>query len=382
MYKVCKAGFTRQPVPSSLTLQDGSTTTSEKETTNVLLHKFFPDDSTAQDSGKNRNIREQTAELGPPDTQLDLTFTEHEVDEVIRNLDDSKCSGPVGIDGIIVKRLHKCLPKFWISLFNKCLVLSCFPKEWKKARVIAIPKSDKTKLHSVQGYWGISLLSIPGKCLEKLLIDMLNYFLETTGQIPSLQYGFTAGRSTADAIKSVLEFVEHSRKLGLKCCLLALDIVGAFHNTCHPGILARLWKQKCPPNIYSMVRDFLSDRTAHVTLGNSSSSKCFTRGCPQGSVSGPTLWNIIISDLIALLFNAPNLKIVVFADDILVMMQGPSLPTIFKTLQTTLQTIEDWCKEHKLQISKDKSALMPMFTRNREEFKRHPIIVAWGIKIV
>jgi hypothetical protein len=64
----------------------------------------------------------------------------------------------------------------------------------------------------------------------------------------------------------------------------------------------------------------------------------------------------------------------------MVMMQGPSLPAILKTLQTTLRTLEDWCKEHKLEISKDKSALMPMFTRNREEFKRHPTIVAWGIK--
>jgi len=125
-----------------------------------------------------------------------------------------------------------------------------------------------------------------------------------------------------------------------------------------------------------MVRDFLRDRTAHVTLGNSSSSKRVTKGCPQGSVSGPTLCNIIISDLIALLFNAPNLKIVVFTDDTMVMMHGPSLPAIFKTLQTTLQTVEDWCKEHKIEISKDKSALMPMFTRNREEFKRHPIIDA------
>jgi len=41
MYKACKAGFTTQPVPSSLTLQDGSTTTSKKETANALLQKFF-----------------------------------------------------------------------------------------------------------------------------------------------------------------------------------------------------------------------------------------------------------------------------------------------------------------------------------------------------
>jgi hypothetical protein len=200
------------------------------------------------------------------------------------------------------------LPTFWLSLFNKCLLLGCFPKEWKKARVIAIPKSDKTKLHSVQGYCGISLLSIPGKCLEKLVIERLNYFLESTGQLPPQQYGFTAGRSTVDAIKAVSEFICHSRKFGLKCCLLALDIGGTFDNAWHPGILARLWKLKCPPDIYSIVRDFLSELAAQITLGNSISSKRVTKGCPQGSVSGPTSWNIIISDLIALLSNAPNLN--------------------------------------------------------------------------
>ena len=100
-------------------------------------------------------------------SRLELNFTENEVDEVIRNLDDSKCPGSDGIDGIIVKRLHKCLPKFWISLFDKCLLLGCFLKEWKKARLTAILKSDKTKLHSVQGYRGISLLSIPGKLKKR-----------------------------------------------------------------------------------------------------------------------------------------------------------------------------------------------------------------------
>jgi len=100
---------------------------------------------------------------------------------------------------------------------------------------------------------------------------------------------------------------------------------------------------------------------AQVTLGNSVSSKRVTKGCPQGSVSGPTLWNIIVNDLIALHSNAPNVRMVVFADNIMIMIQGPSLSTIFTTLQSTLQTIEDWCKEYRLEISKDKSALMPMF---------------------
>jgi len=42
--------------------------------------------------------------------------------------------------------------------------------------------------------------------------------------------------------------------------------------------------------------------TAHVTLGNTISSKRDTKGCPRGLVSGPTSWNII-SDLIPLFSN-------------------------------------------------------------------------------
>jgi hypothetical protein len=121
---------------------------------------LFPDNSAAQDNGKQGNIRAEITELGPPDFQKEPNFTEHEVDEVIRNLDDSKCAGQYGVDGAIVKRLYKCMPKFSISCFNKCFALGGFPKELKIATVIAIPKSDKTNLQSVQGHRGISLLSI------------------------------------------------------------------------------------------------------------------------------------------------------------------------------------------------------------------------------
>jgi hypothetical protein len=161
-----------------------------------------------------------------------------------------------------------------------------------------------------------------------------------------------------------------------------MDIAGVYDNAWHPGILARIWKLNFPPNIYGLVRDFLSDRTAHVTLGNSVSSKRVTKGCPQGSVSGPTLWNIVINDLIALLFSAPIVTIVVYAEDIMIIIQGPSSAAILNTLQNTLQTIEKLCTEHRLVISKEKSALMPMFTRNREEYKRYSTTVARIINVV
>jgi hypothetical protein len=66
----------------------------------------------------------------------------------------------------------------------------------------------------------------------------------------------------------------------------------------------------------------------------------------------------------------------------MIMIQGSSILSILTTLQSTLQNVEDWRKEHRLEISKDKSALMPMFIRNKEKYKRHSFIVAWEINVV
>jgi len=94
MYKTCKAGFPRQAVLSSLTLPDGSVTTSEKEPSNALLHKFFPDDLSAQDSKQQGNIRANVLELGFSDYQVEPIFKKHELDELIKSIDDRKYSGP------------------------------------------------------------------------------------------------------------------------------------------------------------------------------------------------------------------------------------------------------------------------------------------------
>jgi hypothetical protein len=171
-------------LPTSITILDGYATTSEVETASALLQKNFPDDDTAQDNEHQRDIRDQTAKTEPPNSQPEPHFSIHEVDKITRNLYGKKCPGPDGIDGIIVKKLHECLPTFWTTLFNKCLSLGCFPTEWKKARVIAIPKSDRNNTHSVQGYRGICLLSIPGKYLEKLVTERLNYFVEFARHTP------------------------------------------------------------------------------------------------------------------------------------------------------------------------------------------------------
>jgi hypothetical protein len=64
------------------------------------------------------------------------------------------------------------------------------------------------------------------------------------------------------------------------------------------------------------------------------------------------------------------------------MFNGPTHLAVLTTVETTLSTIEEWCKDHKLEISKNKTALMPMFIRKSEIYKSHPGVTTRGITVV
>ncbi|GFU30091.1 putative 115 kDa protein in type-1 retrotransposable element R1DM [Trichonephila clavipes] len=101
-----------------------------------------------------------------------------------------------------------------------------------------------------------------------------------------------------------------------------------------------------------------------MQLGSTSAIRCLERGCPQGSVSGPIFWNIIINDLLSKLNNLACCEIIAFADDILVCSQGRDLSATFLHAQEALNFASDWSKSFKLDFNPDKTRFMAIEKRN------------------
>ena len=93
---------------------------------------------------------------------------------------------------------------------------------------------------------------------------------------------------------------------------------------------------------------------------------------PAGISSRPNPWYITISGLTETTSKVPNLEIVIYTDDILLIIHGPSHEVVLTSVGKSVNTIEEWCFKHKLELSKDKTAIMPMFVRKREIYNRHP----------
>jgi hypothetical protein len=68
------------------------------------------------------------------------------------------------------------------------------------------------------------------------------------------------------------------------------------------------------------------------------------RGCPQGDVLSPLLWNMVINSLLSRL-NYESLWAQGFADDIAIVINGKFLSTICELMQKALFIVEIWFQE-------------------------------------
>lgn len=116
-------------------------------------------------------------------------------------------------------------------------------------------------------------------------------------EILDRQYGFRIERSTEDALvdfRTMIDSCAERYVLGI-----FLDITGAFDELLWLMILKDLRERACPNNVYNLISSYFTDRTVSPTwIGEKEVFKKTSRGCPLGSLLGPSRWNMIFDSLL------------------------------------------------------------------------------------
>ena len=117
-----------------------------------------------------------------------------------------------------------------------------------------------------------------------------------------------------------------------------IDFCKAFDTVSHQKLIMKLSKYEIHGNLLLWIKDFLSERTQNVKIGNSlSSTMKVTSGVPQGSVLGPTLFLVYINDLLDINIHS---SVCLFADDVKVYNDSSKS----NLLSLDLKLISDWAK--------------------------------------
>jgi len=122
------------------------------------------------------------------------------------------------------------------TLYNSMLRLSYYPLLWKFAQIIMVPKPGKPA-HDVTSYRPISLLPIPSKVFERLLLKRLRSDVDLSLLIPSYQFRFRPGHSPIQQARRVVNEIVKRFEDRTLCTTVFLDVAQAFDKVWHPGLL-------------------------------------------------------------------------------------------------------------------------------------------------
>ena len=232
---------------------------------------------------------------------LDDLPTAVEVRKAIKALSCGKAAGLDAIPAEVFKDGGPALTKKLTELFISIWHAEGVPQDFKDASIVYIYK-NKGNRTSCDNYRGISLLSIAGKILARLLLNRLLAHLEQD-LLPESQCGFREGRGTADMIFASRQLQEKFQEQNRELFSTYVDLTKAFDTVSREGLWKIMAKFGITDKFTRIVRSFHEGMQASVSVeGEASRAFQVSNGVKQGCVLAPTLFSIMFSGMLMIAF--------------------------------------------------------------------------------
>lgn len=240
------------------------------------------------------------------------------------------------------------------EISNICI----FPTAWRKSKLVLLKKEGKPD-GEASSYRPICLTEEITKLYERIINKRITEHLNTQErQLAELQYGFRIGRSTTDAIIAVKERIIAIKQRGNYAMAISIDIKNAFNSIRWNVIESATKELNFPYYLQKIVSEYLcgGEILYQDRNGNTKIRKTFC-GVPQGSVLGPTLWNVGFNNIVETKLPG-SAEIYAYADDLLLIVEETSLERLIQAVNLDIAIITNNIREIKLEIAPKKTEAM------------------------
>ena len=127
-------------------------------------------------------------------------------------------------------------------------------EDWKEAETVLIKKGDKDRYDVVKSWRMIHLLPTLSKVVDRIILGRL----AKTVKLEETQYGSRKNRSTHDAMKQILEFLEYNKDKYTG--ILSMDVEGGFDKVNIDKLCDILVYRECEPVLVDWIRRWTKGR--------------------------------------------------------------------------------------------------------------------------
>ncbi|KAF7241053.1 RNA-directed DNA polymerase from mobile element jockey [Varanus komodoensis] len=340
-------------VVGPLNKEEGDSVTDTREQAQMLNDYFVSVFSPKQDGGYPHRGLDEVGDLG-----AQIRVSPLEVKGLLRALDITKASGPDGLHPRVLGELAGVLSRPLASIFETSWRTGEVPEDWRVASVVPIFKKGSRK--DMGSYRLVSLTSIVGKTMERLIIERDLVMLDREGRLAATQHGFRKNRSCQTNLVEFCDKVSRWLNGGDAVDVVYLDFSKAFDKVPHDILVEKLRSFGMHQSTVWWIRAWLTDQKQKVTIsGESSGWRPVTSGVPQGSVLGPFLFNLFINDM----EEGVNSLLIKFTDDT---KTGAVVTTEEQVLQIQkdLDRLWKWAGDNRMAFSVDKCKVLHLGHRN------------------
>jgi len=179
--------------------------------------------------------------------ELDNIPSMEEVSKAIRQMSSGKALGSDAIPAEVYKAGGPVFLQKLTQLFQLIWNEGKVPQQFKDATIVVHVYKRKGNSQSCDNHRGISLLSIAGKILARVLLNRLIQHLEQDPPLlPESQCGFWASRGTVDMIFAARQLQEECQEQNSELYTTFVDLTKAFDMVSRDGLWKIMKKFGCP----------------------------------------------------------------------------------------------------------------------------------------
>ena len=288
-----------------------------------------------------------------PHSLCNIEVTPDDMTAAIQELRPTAASGPDGFPAILLKQCSKQLAVPLSLLWNKSMSTSYIPERLKINLIT--PNHKGGSKATPANYRPVALTSHLIKIYEKVLRNKITAFLDGNNLMNNNQHGFRKGRSCLTQLLAHQDAIISLLEEGANADVIYLDFAKAFDKVDHNLVLKKAQSFGIDGQLLKWIQQFLKDRNQSVVVnGKVSTPREVVSGVPQGSVLGPLIFLMLISDIDEKIEHA---KVASFVDDTRA-TKGISTVEDATDLQNDLFRIYQWSIDNNMQFNSLKFELL------------------------